>query len=399
MQKNILMIIPHLTDGGAERVVSELSLALASRYNIFVLLYENNTTYPMGGTKIIFKSQMIHKVSWINHLRMLNELREIKKNHSIDISISFLEHPNLINVLSKRKEKVIVTVHTHLSAYYKGRKPIGYLWSRIMSSILYDLSDYVVSVSQGVTLDLEKKFRIKKHKLKTIYNFYNIDHIRCLSEESLRPEHLHIFFKPVIVNAGRLTNSKGQWNLIKAFKDLKSRNDVNLVILGDGKYRELYSRFVKESGLQDSVFLLGFQDNPYALIKNAKVLISSSKFEGLSNVIIEAIAIGTPVISTDCQSGPREILDPDTTKYSTVTSKIEMSQFGILVPVKHPEAINFSDEITFEEKEMSNALSLILEDENIRIKYSKLGQERSYHFSVDQQVKEWVKIIDTEYDT
>ena len=393
MKKNILLIIPYLTDGGAERVVSELSFALAEKFNVFILLYEDKVTYPFLGKKLVLK--VAHKYSHplLKNLALIFSIRNIKKQHNIDCSISFLVNPNLINVFTKGRERVILTVHTHLSEYYKRKKWTKRLLNKMTINLIYNRADYVVAVSKEVEDDLALNFMVSKEKLMTIYNFYDFDKIRKLANEPLNSNHLEIFTKPVLINIGRLSYSKGQWNLLRAFKKVSQELDVNLVILGEGKYRDKYLHLIKMYGLENSVFLLGFQSNPYTLIKRASILVSSSKFEGLSNVILESIGIGTPVISTDCKAGPREILAPSIQKMEQ-TKEAKFHQFGVLLPVAHPEKINTDDDLTVEEKEMADAIIRLLKEEETRERYSIDGMKRADYFSVNNQVGEWIKLIE-----
>jgi len=141
------------------------------------------------------------------------------------------------------------------------------------------------------------------------------------------------------------------------------------------------------------LFLLGFQSNPYALIKRSSLLVSSSKFEGLSNVILEAIGLGVPVIATDCKAGPREILAPSLHDIEQ-TEQTTFHQFGVLIPVTHPEKISTTDELTFEEKEMANAIITLLQEVDTRKRYSQLGIERANYFGINSQIDEWIKLIE-----
>jgi len=392
MKKNVLLIIPYLTDGGAERVVSELSFALSEKFNVFVVLYEDRVTYPYLGKKIVLNIPS-NSHPLVRNLALISRIRNIKRENSINCSISFLVSPNLINVLSKGKEKIILTVHTHLSEYNKRKTWMERLWNKATVTLIYNQADYVVAVSKGVEADLASNFNISRTKLRTIYNFYAYEKIRNLATDHVNPNHTAIFEKPVVINIGRLTYSKGQWNLLRAFRKVRQALDVNLVILGEGKYQNEYLRMIKMYNLESSVFLLGFQSNPYALIKRSSLLVSSSKFEGLSNVILEAIGLGIPVIATDCKTGPREILAPslhDTEQ----TEQTTFHQFGVLIPVTHPEKISATDELTLEETEMANAIITVLKEVDTRKRYSQLGIERASHFEISNQIDEWIELIE-----
>ena len=385
------MVIPHLTDGGAEKVLSELSFSLSGKFNVYILLYYDRITYPFYGEKIIMENHIRITSSFFGTIRKVMFLRKVKKEYNIDFCISFLVDPNLINVLSRKNEKVIITLHTNLTEYYKRKNWTDRLKNKIHISLFYNLSDNIVSVSKGVQLDLVNNFWINKSLTKFIYNSFDINRILKKSCEELSKEHIAIFSKPVIINIGRLSYSKGQWNLLRVFKEIKLKKDVNLVILGNGKYFDIYSKFIKDNKLEDSIFLLGHIENPYAYLKNSKVLISSSKFEGLSNVIIESLIVGTPVIATDCKSGPREIIT-DEEKEDKI-QKAEKYSIGILLPYTHPEKIEFQNALTLEENEMKDAILELLDDPILCKNISENGKLKSITFNSDNQINEWLKIL------
>lgn len=391
MKKNILMVIPHLTDGGAEKVLSELSFSLSENFNIYILLYHDRITYPFYGEKIIMENHIRITSSLFGTIRKALFLRRIKKDYNIDFCISFLVDPNLINVLSRKNEKVILTLHTNLTEYYKRKNWIDRLKNKIHISLFYNLSDNIVSVSNGVQSDLINNFWIKKSITKFIYNSFDINRILNKSCAVLSNDHIMIFSKPVIINIGRLSYSKGQWNLLRVFKEIKKHKDVNLVILGNGKYYGMYSKFIKDNKLEDSIYLLGHIENPYSYLKNSKVLISSSKFEGLSNVIIESLIIGTPVIATDCKSGPREIITCEVKEDKI--QKAEKYPNGILLPYTHPEKIEFENALTLEENEMKEAILEVLDNQILCKNISENGKLRSIIFNSDNQINEWLKIL------
>jgi glycosyltransferase involved in cell wall biosynthesis len=124
---------------------------------------------------------------------------------------------------------------------------------------------------------------------------------------------------PVVLAAGRLEPAKGFVRLVEAFGCVVERRDARLVIIGEGRQRQRLEREVRERGLMDRVDLPGFQQNPYAFMSRAQSFVLSSEYEGLPNVLIQAMAFGTPVVATNCESGPAEIL--------------EGGRYGTLVPV------------------------------------------------------------------
>ncbi len=131
--------------------------------------------------------------------------------------------------------------------------------------------------------------------------------------------------KPIILSAARLEPHKGVLSLVRAFAKVRTKRDALLVLLGEGTLQERIADEVQALGLTDHVAMLGFVKNPYAYMSKADVFVLASEFEGLPNVLIQAMAFGTPIVATDCKSGPAEIL--------------EGGRFGTLVPVKDEEAL------------------------------------------------------------
>lgn len=172
----------------------------------------------------------------------------------------------------------------------------------------YPYTDRYVAISQGVANDLEDTFGVQNEKIDVIYNPAIDDELMQKKTKTVD----HAFFnesQPVIVGAGRLTDQKDFPTLINAFEITLDQKDARLIILGEGEKRNQLEKLVEAKGLTEKVALPGFVDNPFPYMEQADVFVLSSAWEGFGNVIPEALACGTPVVSTDCESGPREILD------------------------------------------------------------------------------------------
>ena len=337
--KKILFIIPSLSEGGAERVVATLSRSLSSKYDVNIAVFSSKRIdYEYKGELIdleIPKSQN----RLIKDFKALRKIKKIKKNIEPDVSISFLPEPNLINVLSRtEKEKTIISVRNMFSRVIRRSKIPLLRFSKPIFKSIYKKADKVISTSDGVKEDLIKNFGMPKDKIKTIYNPCDIEEIKKKSKEKrILEREKEIFEKPTIINVGSLTEQKGQWHLIRSFKKVKEEiPEAQLVILGEGNLKEYLDELKRDMSLEDNVHLLGFKQNPFKYMKKSDSFVLSSVYEGLGNVIIESLACGTPVISTDCKSGPREILAPNT-KIRKNIENIEKAEYGILVPPKNSE--------------------------------------------------------------
>ena len=153
-----------------------------------------------------------------------------------------------------------------------------------------------------------------------------------------------------------------------------------LMLIGDGNLKEELQKYIKELSLNDKVYLLGKKENPFAYILKADCFVFASNHEGFPNVLVEALACGLPVITTDCKSGPREILSPKSDIEVQLKDKIELSDYGILTPIKNVE-------------KMKEAIKLIINDESLRNKYQDKAKQRANVFRIEEIIKQYKEII------
>jgi len=189
----------------------------------------------------------------------------------------------------------------------------------------YPWTDGIVAVSKGAADQLAKIAPIVKHKIRVIYNPVVSEELFVKAEQPLNHPWFCKGEPPVILAAGRLIFQKDFTTLIRAFALVRKKRPARLMILGEGKDRARLEALVRKLGLEEDVALPGFVENPYKYMKRASVFVLSSRWEALPTVLIEAMACGCPVVSTDCPSGPAEIL--------------ENGKWGRLVPIHSPELL------------------------------------------------------------
>ncbi len=393
--KNVAIIISSLKGGGAERVVSHLSLNLSKeKYNIFLILFDSSSMkYPFSGRLIDINlkasNNPIKKA--FNLVRRYFKIKKIKEKYNIDISISFLDGPNLINILTKRNDKVLISVRGFPSRRSKG---IYSFMLRYLIKLFYNKADKIIGVSNLINIDLEKNYKINNEKLIAIYNPCNLDEVQDLSKESIENNEINIFENKVIITAGRLNDLKGHWHLIRAFKKINNFNkEAKLVILGEGNLREYLQTLINELDLENHVHLLGFKSNPYKYVAKSKIFVLSSLSEGFPNALIEAMSCGIPIVSSDCKSGPREILAPNTdVEYQC--DEIEYAKYGILIPafdgIKHA----YNQPLTKEENDMADSILELFQNKDLYEEYSKRSLDRAKDFKINTIIKEWESLID-----
>jgi glycosyltransferase involved in cell wall biosynthesis len=226
--------------------------------------------------------------------------------------LSAMSHANIVAIwaksLSKVETRLVVTEHTTLSRSTENVTSVRARFMPILIKRFYPRADAVVAVSRGVADDLVARTGLPAGKVKVIYNPVIVPELFAKAEEPLDHPWFQPGEPPVILGVGRLTPVKDFSTLIRAFALVREKGPARLMILGEGEERPKLEALVRELGLQGEVALPGFVNNPYKYMKRAAVFVLSSRWEGLPTVLIEALALGTLVVSTNCPSGPAEIL-------------------------------------------------------------------------------------------
>lgn len=394
--KKVFFLIGTLANGGAERVVSNLSLSMNNDIEKNIILFGNDSkvSYPYVAKIInIDNDKLINNKDKIkSFIKRINFIKEIKKKNTETSIISFLEYPNLINCLTVNNGRTIISVRNHMTTKHRtGVK--GYFWNFTIKK-LYPRAEKIISVSKEIKRDLIENYGIDSDVIDVIYNSYDLNLISNLSDEPISNNLIYIFEKPTIITMGRLSEQKGHRNLLKIFSYVKERiKDAQLVILGEGSELETLKNLSIDLGIDKSVHFLNFKKNPYKYLSKADIFVMTSFFEGFPNAMAEAMACGLPVVSTDCPSGPREILSPDEFDANIVDYSIDRKRYGILVP-PFP---NFSGELTEdlldEEKDMAIKLINLLSDSELKNHFVKKSKLRIQDFDINVIIKQWEKLL------
>ena len=387
-KKNIMFVVPTLIGGGAEKTVANLSNYLIEYYNIYiVVINDTSKKYSFSGNLIVLGNNYNGKNKFkkiFSKLEQIKHLKKLKKQYNIKCSISFLFQADFLNVFSKCKEKVFISVRNKDSMIIKGKI------FKFINKLNLRRADKVIVVAKKAGDDSIENFGTNPKKIVTIYNpCLTID----FSDNNTIDSDLFVN-GCTIINVGRLNKQKGQWHLIRAFsKIVKLMPDARLLILGDGDLRDYLQKLINDYNLSKNIKLIGFVNNPYDYMRRADIFAFSSLFEGIANSVLEAISLGLPVVSTDCDSGPREILSPKTDYNLKVNDSIEYAEYGILVPTGDDIYYNVEDKLTIDENLLADAILKLLNNKDLRIKYKEKSIIRSKYFDIDNIIKEWVKII------
>ena len=214
----------------------------------------------------------------------------------------------LARLLARAPTRLVVRLGTNLSAALAHRSGLKLWLRRIPIRLLYPRIDRIVAVSEGVRQDTVAVAGIPPARIEVVHNPVITPRLLQLAQAASPHPWLGVAQTPLILAAGRLTLQKDFTTLIRAFARLREDRPCRLIILGEGRQEAKLRTLAGDLGVGDMVGFPGFTDNPYAYMARADLFVLSSRWEGSPNVLTEAMALGTPVVATDCPSGPGEIL-------------------------------------------------------------------------------------------
>lgn len=390
-KKRILFLTAKMSLGGAERVMANLVNSLSDKVEVHTLLLYSTTQndYEIKGTVTsLFDGKKRKRITELPYF--VSRIKKYIVANEIDCVISFMEYPNLLNLITSSKTKKIISVRNFMSEKWKGKK--GQIW-KTSFKLLYPQADIIVCPTKLIRNDMELKFNIPSSKLKIIYNPYEIENINLNTKEAISEEYEEWFNGNTIITMGNLSKAKGHCHLIRAFSIIKNTNPkAKLVILGEGDYKKKLVALAEDLRVSKDILFLGFQKNPHKYLAKADIYVLTSYYEGFPNALAEAMVCKLPIISTDCKSGPREILAP-TTSINSVISDIEYSNFGLLVPVFKNECFVANQELSNEEAILTKAVLELLEKNGTYQNYKIESQKRVEDFHVNKIINQWVETI------
>jgi glycosyltransferase involved in cell wall biosynthesis len=322
----IALFLPFLKEGGVERTMLNLAEGFVRRGIKVDLVLATKAEGP-------YKSQIPSQVQVVelgasNPIMSLSGLVRYLRFRRPQIVLSGLTPANLValwakRILSSKETKVLIQVQVSVGVK-ETTTPLRALLRPFVYRLFYPWADGIVAASEGVAKDL-LDFGLPVSKIFVIYNPVVTENLYKKAEEPINHPWFQQGEQPVVLGVGRLHKQKDFPTLIRAFALVRKQRRARLMILGEGEERPKLEKLIRELGLEEEVSLPGFVENPYAYMKKASVFVLSSIYEGFGNVVAEALAVGTPVVSTDCPHGPAEIL--------------EGGKWGILVPVGNVEAL------------------------------------------------------------
>lgn len=359
-KKRIAFIISSLSPGGAERVVSNLANSLVDTYEVSILLlFKNEPFYKLDDRITIYNCSDAYEVnktrikSIFIQLQIIFKIYSYLKKHKINIAIGFMTTTNIYSIIASKMANIPCIVSERIHPEYSS---LTKFWSKIRQFV-YPLSARVIVQTEAIkTYYLSF---LKDNQLQIIKN--------PLSDSLINSRNPEIKKERIILSVGRLSPQKNHQMLIEAFHEMNLK-DWQLHIIGDGRKRQYYNEMISSYGLQKRIKLIGNVTNIADYYNTSSIFAFTSNFEGFPNALTEAMAFGMACISTDCPSGPSEL--------------IKNNENGYLIPV--------GDKAMLKEK-----LNSLVNNDSIRQKFETEAIKSTSIYSTKTITHEWDKLINT----
>lgn len=341
IQKKIAIFMSFSGDGGVERMMINLMQGLvAKNYIVDLVLAKSRGSF----VDMIPAQVNIVRLGTSHTYTSLFPLMRYLKNSRPPVLLVAKHRAGLVAAWARRltgmPERLVLRLGTTVSAALQGKPRIRhYIWHTTMR-VFYPWIDKIAAVSQGVADDIIRISGLSPDHIKVIPNPVVTPELAAQATQPLSHPWFEPGSPPVIMGIGRLTYQKDFPTLIRAFARVRQQIPCRLVILGEGGERALYTSLATELGIADSIDLPGFIANPYAYLGRAGLFVLSSRWEGSPNALTEALALGIPVVATDCPSGPREILQNGLIGRLVPVGDVEQLAKAMLDTIKHPPSVS-----------------------------------------------------------
>ena len=368
-KKRVLFTLVFLGTGGIERSVCNVLAGLNPARFATKMYFHHRPSHksPMermppqteqawGTDALYYRRTMLPGILW----RLLQEAREA------DVIVAGQEGRAALLACMAGKllgKPVVGMIHFDWGAFSR-EQPRRQLWGL---RFLYPQMRRIVACGHDAARSFQTLVPVRPDQLQVIPNFVDGGKVRAAGEQPLPGWAEPIYQKPVVIAVGRMENQKAFDVLIRSHAQMRAAGvDHHLLILGEGSLQGELEALVKSLGVESSVFMPGFAPNPHALMRRAAAFALSSRFEGLPMVLLEALALGCPVVSTDCPSGPAEVL--------------EHGKHGVMVPVDDPQAL-------------AGALGRVIQDDVYRQDLAVRARKRAEELSAERALSAWESLL------
>lgn len=372
-KEKLLLISPMLHQGGFERVCITTARLLKPYYDVSIVIFDDaDIAFDIRGLSIInihlgVRNGKLAKIT--NLMRRAVRVRKLKQRMKPVIAYSFGPSANMVNALSK----------TSLTSVFLGLRGYQDVADDPKMKLYVRKADRIICCSKEIEAIVQEKYGYLQTA--TLYNPYDAEGITELSKEKVTdlPWKMEDEDRPrILIGVGRDDPIKGFWHLIKAFYLVqKEIPQMRLIIMGDGSFEQA-KRLVSELQLEQKVYFPGVRKNPYKYLAASEMFLLSSYTEGFPNVLVEAMILGRPLISTDCRTGPAEILDH--------------GKYGILVPDMGDTEDYSGDTISEKETCFAEKIVEVLKDSERQKELSELERKRAGEFDYDSYVDNLLKL-------
>ena len=407
-KRKLMLISPMLHQGGFERVCVTTARLLQPYFDVTIVIFDSaNIAYDVEGLSIIDIQMGVRKGKLqkiLNIIRRSRKVRKLKKEMQPEIAYSFGPTANMVNAFSKTgKEKVWLGLRNYTDVEEETKM-----------RLLVKKADLIVCCSR----DIEKSVKIKYkfNNTAVLYNLYDVDTIRKEAAASDPP----LPFAEELKEAGRLQQEPGQlrylvsmgrddpmkgfWHMIKAFKLVHDQiPEARLILMGAGTFQK-YKTLAEQLKITDAIYFAGMRRDPYALLKYGEVYLLTSANEGFPNALVEAMTLSLAPVSTNCLTGPAEILvrngdtaslnDQFAEKQKEKETPVIYGDYGIVVPEMQKEENLDPADITEEERNLADTVIRLLQDEKLLQSYRQAAARRAGDFTYEKYLEQFLKLAE-----
>ncbi len=304
-QKKLIIFMPSIEMGGVEKNLFIISNYLSSKFKETTLVTSSTNTQNLEKRIKVTRFNLFNNLFKSRSLKIFIScillIKEITKNQFSDVTILSFQ-ANIYSILIAKifKKKIIVRLNSSPTGWLKNS------FKKYIFKKIYSLSNLIIVNSQEFKNEIKKRFNLKST---CIYNPLDKKKITSKAKKNLKINPYKTKNSLKLICIGRLVDQKDHLTLLKSINDIKNKIEVELILIGQGKNKNFLNQYIKINRLEKIVKILGYKKNPYPFIKHSDILVLTSKYEGLPNVLLEAIVLKKFVISSNCPTGPKEILD------------------------------------------------------------------------------------------
>lgn len=407
-KRKLMLISPMLHQGGFERVCVTTARLLQPYFDVTIVIFDSaNIAYDVEGLSIIDIQMGVRKGKLqkiLNIIRRSRKVRKLKKEMQPEIVYSFGPTANMVNAFSRTgKEKVWLGLRNYTDVEEETKM-----------RLLVKKADLIVCCSRDIERDVKIKYKFNNTAV--LYNLYDVDTIQKeaaasdpqlpFAEElkeagSLQQEPGQLRY---LVSMGRDDPMKGFWHMIKAFKLVHDQiPEVRLILMGAGTFQK-YKTLAEQLKITDAIYFAGMRRDPYALLKYGEVYLLTSANEGFPNALVEAMTLSLAPVSTNCLTGPAEILvrngdtaslnDQFAEKQKEKETPVIYGDYGIVVPEMQKEENLDPADITEEERNLADTVIGLLQDERLLQSYRQAAARRAGDFTYEKYLEQFLKLAE-----